>query len=199
MTEALRRGAAEEVRGIGFDLLLAGWDVADIFDFVIAPAFDTLGRQWSEGSLHIYQERRAVEVCRQLIDDLRRKTTNSHPESAAPRAIHATLAGDPYVLPNAMIDLVLRTAGWRTDNIGRGLPLQSVCAAVRDLKPQLLVLSISQLPTDLFNHWPELSRCTDEIGARTIAGGQALNPAILNRLGQEPHDNTMRHLAALVR
>ena len=139
---ALATGDAERCRGLVFSLYVAGHSVAEIGDEVIAPAFAALDSQWRDGILAVYEERRACEIVIRILHELRRALPRVATD--APLAAGGTLSGDPYTVANTMVEVVLREAGWRTVNLGCGLPVAAIAAAVIDLRPQLLWLSLSE-------------------------------------------------------
>lgn len=146
-SDALAAGDDERLRGLVFSLFVSGHSVAEIGDEVIARAFFELGDRWQHGTLAVYEERRGCEIVLRLVHDLWHALPRPGLPRAdgddAPLAIGGTLAGDPYTVPNALVEVALRDAGWRTVNIGCDLPVATITAAVADLRPQLLWLSLS--------------------------------------------------------
>ena len=55
----------------------------------------------------------------------------------------ATPSGDPYMLPNQLVQLVLKNAGWNATSLGGGLPFETIQAALEDRRPRLFWLSVS--------------------------------------------------------
>jgi excisionase family DNA binding protein len=52
---------------------------------------------------------------------------------------------DPYTLPVAVAELVLRDTGWNATSLGSGNPAASLCAAIDDLSPRLVCVSASAI------------------------------------------------------
>jgi methanogenic corrinoid protein MtbC1 len=140
---ALIDGDDDAVRQTVFDLYLANHALADIFDKVIAAAFHEIGEAWECHEVEVYQERRACEICLRVLHDLQSAMTP--PRRDAPQAVGATLSGDYYQLPTAMVQLVLRSHGWRAISLGTNLPAQTLAVAIARNRPQLFWLSISNL------------------------------------------------------
>jgi len=141
--DALIAGDEDQCRRIVFDLYLAGQSACEICDHVLATSFHEIGDRWECGELSIYRERRACEIGFKLLHELRMAVRTPQPE--APVAVGGTLSCDPYRLPNAMIELVLRELGWQATSLGTSLPTATIGEAVRDSRPGLLWLSVSYI------------------------------------------------------
>lgn len=199
MVEALAAGQDERFRGLALGLFLAGHRAGDICDLAIGPAFTELGSRWEHGELAVYQERRGVEIVLRLLHELRKALTA--PAADAPLAVGGTLAGDPYTVPNAMVELALREAGWRAESCGAGLPVETFAAAIRDLRPRLAWCSVSSAP-----HGPPaapadalalLAEAARAVGAVLVAGGRALDAETRARLDGVIAVDTLRQLVTL--
>jgi excisionase family DNA binding protein len=138
---ALTRGDETAVRQIGFDLYFSRRRMSLICDEIVAPTFAEIGRMWECGDIAVYQERRACEIALRLVQELRR--TIDAPTGSAPKAIGGTLTGDFYVLPTALVELVLRDNGWNAVSLGSGLPKDTLIQAADDVQPALVWLSVS--------------------------------------------------------
>ena len=196
---ALATGDAERCRGLVFSLYVAGHSVAEIGDEVIAPAFAALGSQWRDGILAVYEERRACEIVIRILHELRRALPRVATD--APLAAGGTLSGDPYTVANTMVEVVLREAGWRTVNLGCGLPVAAIAAAVIDLRPQLLWLSLSEpgpaegLPAGA----AALADALRATGTLVAAGGRAVGTDVLAALPGAVATTGLQDLTILAR
>lgn len=109
---ALEDGDEDRFRASAFDLYLGGRSVCEIGDRILMPVFDSIGHRWRRGTLEVYQERRAVEICTRWLHEMR--AAMPPVSEQGPHAIGGTLAGDPYTLPTSLVELALREAGWRS-------------------------------------------------------------------------------------
>ena len=105
----LQVGDEPAARDLVLGLVLGAPSLAGVFDDVVAPAFHRIGQAWERGELEVYREHRAVEIAMRILRELRGLL--AHAPADAPRAIGATLEGDPYTLAITMAELVLREAG----------------------------------------------------------------------------------------
>lgn len=193
--EALISGDEQQCRRIVFDLYLAGQSACEICDRVLAPAFHDIGHRWECGEMTVYRERRACEIGFKMLHELRMAVRAPQPD--APIAIGGTLSCDPYRLPNAMIELVLRELGWQATSLGTSLPTATIGEAVLDSSPRLLWLSVSYIesvPTFL-EEYAHLYRIATETVAALVVGGRALTAEIRQQMAYAAYCDTLRHLA----
>ncbi len=172
--------------------------LAQIGDFLIAGAMETIGKLWECGRAEVYEERRSCEICMQLLAELRSKVPEV-PEGA-PRAIGGTISGDYYSLANSLVELVLREAGWHATSLGGNLPFETLLAAVQRERPKLLWLSVSHIPdheTFVTSYNQFYSRLPADLAV--AVGGRALTDDIRPRIGFSAHCDNLEQLAALAK
>lgn len=199
MMEALPAGDEEQVARIVFDLYLARVCLVDICDKVLARSFHEIGRRWEHGQLHVYEERRAGEMCLRTLHRLR--AILPPPPATAPVAIGATLESDPYVLPTAMVDVVLREEGWRAESLGIGHPVATACAAIERIAPRIFWLSVSAIPDveQFLSGYAQICAAASAKGVSIVVGGRALTEAIRAKMSFAAHCDNLAHLISFVR
>ncbi len=192
---ALEAGADEEFRSETFNLFLNGNALCDLCDKVLAPAFRNIGNSWEHGRIEVFQERRACEICLRTLHELRLMLPALSAD--APLAIGGALSGDPYVLSSTMAELSLREAGWRAENFGVGIPVETFCAALTTVKPKLVFLSVSTIPdvAPWIERYKTLRAAATAVGAAVSVGGRALTEEIRRELDYTAYCDTFRHLA----
>jgi excisionase family DNA binding protein len=161
--------------------------------FLITDAMHGIGEAWDCKKLDAYQERRGCEICGRLISELR-KELPAVPRSA-PSALGGTLAGDPYQLPTALVELALRESGWNAVNLGSNLPIESYLKAVSDHRPDLVWLSVSSIP-DGESFIRDENRWAEALGDQTalLIGGRGLTDSLRPRLRYTAHCDGLRNL-----
>lgn len=194
LVDALLCGDDPRVQRIVFDLHMARCPVADICDNVVAPAFAAIGAQWSQGQIEIYQERRACELCNCVLRRL--GGVLAAPSDLAPLAVGGTPEGDPYTLPTCMVALGLRDAGWRAESFGSNLPIDTLIAAIRTLRPKLLWLSVSTLGrADRFlDHYARLHEAARLADVTIAIGGRRLDSNLRAHMRYGIHCETVGDL-----
>ncbi len=181
-------------RQIVYDLYLAGNAISAICDEVIAEAFHEIGDLWDCGEVEVYEERMACEMSLRVLHEIR--NTIAEVRSHAPTAIGGTLDGDPYALQTNMVELVLRSNGWNTTQLGNMLPFFTLRTAIEKAKPQLFWLSVSAIrDTDQFiEEEHRLFETATENGTALVVGGVALNEKIRKQMKYTAYCDTMKHL-----
>lgn len=199
LREAAQACDDEQFQRLIFDLYLARHSIADVCDRVIAPAFHELGDMWARGELDVYQERRGVEIALRTLHRV-------YPmlpcvAADAPLALGGTLEGDPYALPTAMVELVLKEAGWCASSYGVGLPVRTLCDAVRKNRPRLVWLSVSTAAdqTEFVKQYDELYQAAYRSGVAVVVGGRWLAPETRARMHYSCHCDTLNHLTAFAK
>jgi excisionase family DNA binding protein len=194
--EALLVGDEDRARQILFDLYLAKHELTTILDGVVTAALHGIGDRWSCGEAEVYQERRGCEICLRLLHELRMLT----PPIVVPRglAMGGTPEGDMYLIPNAMVDLVLRHTGWETIALGAGLPFNTIRAAILEHRPQLFWLSVSYIrdEAEFLARWNELCAAVP-LGVTLVAGGQALTETLREQIPRATFCGNLTELEAL--
>ena len=198
LVQSLLTGDEAVCRRLVFDLYLAKHSMCTLCDDLIAAAFHEIGQRWSCQRAHVYQERRACEIMLRILHYLR-DTQKGIDESLI--AVGATPTGDQYTLPNSMVELVLREAGWNACSLGCSIPISSLMTAVIEQKPRLFWLSASYVENaDQFvTEFNELYRVASAQGTAVVVGGCALNENIRPRLSYSAYCDTMRHLDGFAR
>ncbi|MHC5110116.1 MAG: cobalamin B12-binding domain-containing protein [Planctomycetota bacterium] len=196
--QALIDGDGDRFRAAAFDLYLAGNSLAFISDRVISPTFAKLGEIWQHGSLEIFQERRAIEICTQWLFEIRQACEVVAPTS--PYALGATLSGDPYTLPSMMIEVALRESGWNAESYGVNHPIETMLAAIRKKKPRLVWISFSAIrdPDQLIASWPEFYGEATRLNAMVAVGGRALTEEIRREMDYSVFCDTLHHLVTFL-
>lgn len=195
MLEALTAGDEAACRQVVFDLVLAGHAASVICDQVIAESFHGIGEGWDCGRVEVYQERRACEICARVLHELRRGLPQ--PPSGAPLAMGAAPAGDYYILPTTMVELVLRDNGWRAVSLGSNLPFATLAAAVADHRPRMFWLSVSYLaePAAFLQGYTALAEACGEQTA-IVVGGRALDEGLRRQMTFAAHCDNLAQLEA---
>jgi excisionase family DNA binding protein len=192
--QALEQGDEARCLQLALDMRLAGHDMAVIGGRIIAPAFHELGQRWEHGETAVYQERRGVEMTRNVL--ARMKETLAPPDPGAPTAVGATLAGDPYSLPGFLCELVLLELGWQARFLGSDLPMETVAQAVEDLRPRVLWLSISTVdePERFIREYRRIYELCLRSQCAVVVGGRALTTSIRQQLPYASYGDNFQHL-----
>ena len=129
-------------------------------------ALQSLGALWSAGAVSILEEHLASErLARALV-----RVGEAIPvDPRAPRALLACAEGDDHTLGLALVELVLREAGWATDWAGRRTPIAELRPAL-SRGVRMLAVSASEVSAD----GVALRRQAESLGRLSRAAGVAL-------------------------
>ncbi|MEM7454954.1 MAG: B12-binding domain-containing protein [Planctomycetota bacterium] len=186
LRDALVSGKEVVARQLIFNLFVSGWELYRIFDDVIGRAFEMIGEMWEANQIDIYRERYAGEITMNVLRELRVNLPEVSPD--APLAIGAGLSGDHYSLPSLMVEMMLRSLGWKARALGTNIPLDSLHTASADFKPRLFWVSLSHIETEIYSQTSgftqRFNRFADTLPADTalVLGGRAISPELRRQL-----------------
>ncbi len=197
---ALRQGDPAAAQALLRSAYESGAAVEALADDVIAPAMERLGHGWADGTLDVYQEHRGTQVCLAALLGLRSRLGAAAGRDR-PLAVGGGPEGDPYLLANALAEMVLREQGWEAVNVGPNTPLASFRRALRELRPRLLWLSCGHLADaeSFLAQYGELYREAERAGVAVAVGGPARSAAVRGRMRYTTFGDGLTHLAAFAR
>ena len=141
----------------------------------VGEVLSRLGALWSAGAVTIVEEHLASE---RLARALARVGEAIPLDPDAPRALLAYAEGDEHTLGLALVELVLREAGWSTDWAGRRTPIAELRPALaRGVR--MLAVSASEASVDalvLRRQAEALGRLSRAAGVTLVLGGAGAWP-----------------------
>jgi DNA-binding transcriptional MerR regulator/methylmalonyl-CoA mutase cobalamin-binding subunit len=105
---------------------------------VIAPLMHTIGERWHEGSIRIVHEHLASAIVRAFMSNLGNGSTSP----TAPSLLITTPAGQRHELGALLAAAAAEEYGWNVFYLGPDLPAEEIAAAVRQLQPRAIALSV---------------------------------------------------------
>lgn len=198
--KALLEGQGTEVSAIIRHAYASGVAVETLADHLIAPALAKVGHDWETARIDVWQEHRGTQLCAAALYDLKNEL-EARAERNRPVAVGAAPEGDPYLLPTLLAQGVLLDTGWEAVNLGPHTPLPSLTKSLKELRPQLLWLSVSYLDNKaaFIDTYKELYRVAERQGVAVAVGGHALTGAIRSAIPYTTHGDGLSHLAAFAR
>lgn len=195
----LLRGDTDVARTLVLEQFRLGRALDELLDRLVAPAMVSVGTQWVEGKIDVYQEHVATLRAWNILVELRGLLPM--PPDRAPLALGGSPEGDPYLLPTLMAELTLADMGWRTLNTGPNTPVASLLEAVTRHRPRLVWLSITSVKPDegFFEGYPRFFAAAQAAGASVVIGGQGLTAALQDRLVASGFGTRLAHLKAFAR
>ena len=193
LLDALTNLNETDARKLLISLYVEGWKLHRIFDNVLASTFRQIGQLWSEQKLEVYKERHACEITANIIREI--KGLMSEPEEGAPFAIGGSLQGDHYSLPTLITSAMLQSIGFRAMSLGNNIPVNSMCTAAQNHRPNLFWISISHIENQakLIQDLRVLRRALPS-PTLFLVGGNFLNDEIRNNLDSTIFCDNMHQL-----
>lgn len=158
---------------------------------VIVPLLKSVGERWGEGSLRIVHEHLASAIVRSFMAGMVGKRGTL---PAAPRLLITTPAGQRHELGALLVAGIAEEYGWDVVYLGPDLPAEEIAAAVRQLDPKAVALSIVYKNGDL-QVQEELRKLMGYLGSDipVFVGGRAM--AHLKIFFEELGINTVEDLS----
>lgn len=153
---ARRQVARLHKRGVPARAIIAG---------LIAPAGETIGSSWEDGSIGVAEEHRATAIIEQLLGELSPRVGGRR----RGRAVVATWSGERHTLPTTMAATALREDRWTVDHLGSGVPASELLRFVRSVTPDLVALSVTM--DDYRDETEALADRLRDEGAVVLVGG----------------------------
>ncbi len=196
--DALLKGDEQKFLEILTGLYFATHPLSDIFDLVVAPAFHEIGARWECDDVEVYQERRSCEICIRSFAELRTLLPKPAGNSVA---IGGTLSDDIYQLPVSCTELLLRDLGFAATLLGTSIPGASFRAAISDLNPDLVWISVSYVANAVrfLEEFDSISKRCVEDNIALVVGGRALTSELRKQMTYSAFCDTMQHLVSFTK
>ena len=134
--------AAEEI----LSDLSADFGMIEIADNLLAPALETIGTGWEEGTFALAQVYMSGKICEQLVDKILK---TSPPAGRKQPKIAMAVIEDYHSLGKKIVLSVLKIAGYEVLDYGHGLSTTEVIKRALEDEIDLLLLSALMLPSAL--------------------------------------------------
>lgn len=165
-------GCEEEVANHLIKHVLDGVSIEAVFDEVLCPELNRIGRLWMEGKISVAEEHLASRTVLYALYKLRKVIPAS--ESNHKLAICCGIEGDHHALPTDFARLVFETYGWTVLNFGPNTPLFSATIEIKKNKPELLCLSATLIENldRVTNDFSDLVSVARSNNCKIIVGGR---------------------------
>ncbi len=134
-------GSEEEVSGRMIEEYLNGMSLPKIFDELISPRLQKIGKLWYQGQLSVVQEHLATQSILSGIRKLRDVMNVSEPKNKL--AICSAVEGDFHELPTHFARMIFESKGWEVLNFGANTPLFAIADEITRHSPQIACISVT--------------------------------------------------------
>ncbi len=195
LRNASLRGDLRRTQEILIGSWLAGRPVAQIWDDLVAPAMDEIGKLWGKGPHGIALEHVATDTVTQVASQLRTMVEATHDHQRL--AVGCAPELDPYLLPSSAASTVLSDAGWRTANLGPMTPTAALLDHIKSQEPALVWVSFSrEVRCDEIDQL--VGRVVETSDNHLIVGGRGIPVDWESREERCTHGRSMAELAEAV-
>lgn len=157
MTALLIKGEERSVLALMESVLRSGNDLQFLYFDVVTPAMVEIGRLWQTGQLDVFVEHRASGIVDRTAARIGARFSTSGVRKGT--LLIGAPQGEMHVLSNGLLADLLQQAGWKVDNLGADVPIQSMVAAAEKI-PDLVGICLSISMTQNF---PALNQTIAEI------------------------------------
>jgi excisionase family DNA binding protein len=145
-----------------------------IVDEILRPVLVKIGDLWAQGKADINQEHLASQAITEALITLQPEL--HHKEKNGLKALCACPEGELHEIGLRSIAFSLRTEGWNVSYLGANTPLDSLESLIRELKPDLVCLSIThQSNLKSLKEIRDIGKRIQAFGGKFLVGGYYSN------------------------
>lgn len=137
----------------------------EVFDHILAPAMYDIGERWARGEIDISHEHRASY---ETLDSLAKLQAQIRIKTRVPYSVVCACPEEElHEIGLRFAAYIFESEGWRAHYLGARIPFESILAAVQELKPTVLCLSVT-VPHNLAHVKGKLAELYAEVHARGV-------------------------------
>jgi len=154
----------------------------EIYDQVLTPGMLEIGERWKRGQIGINHEHRAAY---EVLDALAKLQAQVRIRDRSGRSVVCACPdGELHEIGLRCASYVFESEGWIVHYLGARTPADALVAAVGELKPTVVSVSITNPPDDdrLRDDLRRVAGAARAHGAVTVLGGRGVTPALAESL-----------------
>ena len=199
LEEAVKRGLRADAGRLA-KLALETEDALTLVDRRLIPALDAVGDGYEKGTLFLPQLLSAAQAAQAVFEVVREAMARSGSATVKKGALLvATVRGDIHDIGKNIVKTVLENYGYEVTDLGRDVPPETVCAAVREKGIRLVGLSALMTTT-----LPAMEETIRRLKAlpeppSVFVGGAVVTPEYAARMGADYYARDARQSVAVAR
>jgi methanogenic corrinoid protein MtbC1 len=192
--QAILAGTMAEARRVALAEL--GLGLEHLYQRVVQPAMEELGRLWEQDRITVAEEHLATAVAEAAVASL-------YPEVGWPVgetvAMIGCVEGERHQFGARMVADLLALGGWRALFLGADVPTRALIDMAREKRPVLVGLSLS-LPLRLSGVPQVIETLRERIpGVKVLVGGRAVAALDPNLLGADARPESAAEAVGIAR
>ena len=136
---ALLEGNRRKAISIVHEAASEGWNIADLYSSVLAPAQREIGRMWLNDEINVADEHLATSTTKMIMSQLSR-SKQAHPPNGK-TVVAAAVPDNQHDVGLQMVADMFEMHGWRTISLGANMPIQDLVQATEAFQADLLLIS----------------------------------------------------------
>ena len=196
LSAAIRRGLRADAATAAREALQTGKRPLDIIDGSSVPALETVGKGFESGSVFLPQLLMAAEAAGAAFEIVRAALPSQDSGPVKGPIIIATVKGDIHDIGKNICRALLENYGFKTIDLGRDVPPETIVEAARREKARLVGLSALMTTTVCFMEQTIKLLHQELPGCKVTVGGAVLTADYAEQIGA---DNYSKDAMGLVR
>ena len=196
LSAAIRRGLKADAATAAREALQNGKSPLDIIDGSIVPALETVGKGFESGNVFLPQLLMAAEAAGAAFEIVRAALPSQDSGTVKGPIIIATVKGDIHDIGKNICRALLENYGFKTIDLGRDVPPETIVEAARREKARLVGLSALMTTTVCFMEQTIKLVHQELPGCKVTVGGAVLTADYAEQIGA---DNYSKDAMGLVR
>ena len=196
LSAAIRHGLKADAATAARAALQNGTNPLDIIDGSIVPALETVGKGFESGNVFLPQLLMAAEAAGAAFEVVRAALPSQESGPVKGPIIIATVKGDIHDIGKNICRALLENYGFKTIDLGRDVPPETIVEAARREKARLVGLSALMTTTVCFMEQTIKLLHQELPGCKVTVGGAVLTADYADQIGA---DNYSKDAMGLVR
>ena len=186
---AVLKGGVKQAPRLARKAMDAGARAGTLVSDHLVPAIMKAGDLYEKGSYFLPQLMLSGEAMRRALEelepDLARERSASGPVKVAGKVLMATVEGDVHDIGKNLVTLMLRNHGYEVFDLGKDVSAESVIAAVREHRPD--IIGLSALMTTTLAAMEKTIKAVRAAGidAKVMVGGAAVTEHFAKEAGAD--------------
>lgn len=186
LQDAVVRGLKDKAAAV-CDELLKTHSPLDIVNNEIIPALDIAGKGFEEKKIYLPQLLMSAEAAKCAFEKVKALIAASGAQEKKCTVVIATVKGDIHDIGKNIVKVLLENYGFNVIDLGRDVPPETICEAVK--RENAPVCGLSALMTTTVPYMEETIKLLKEEApwCKTVVGGAVLNQEYADMIGADKY------------